>query len=477
MPLITTRPARICRATRCALEVGPEDGGVETIFRVVGDPDRLILGFIGDYTQHGAGNISSRLDYWVRSGHTIVHSKFSAWSTKRPVAQSLLPRTAREGWMVNVVWLWRTEVWMARPCEPRRSVRVSATMEFGAPRAQDCAASCAGCEVKPRRLTRGRAIARRMCGVLLLCQLTTFGCRSQSSRTIAVIPGTTATEFWEAAHVGAAAAGSETGFRIYWNAPTREDDVERQIALVERAIDSDYVGLVVAPTNYLALVGSVRQALSKRIPTVVIRSSLPIPPGKGLSYILNDDQETGRLAARRVGTVLGGKGAVALLGLDPSGPRSVLRVRAIEEELAKSFPQVSVVEKRSGSSNTAEVQQIAQEILNDGPKLDAIITLGVTATEGTWAALSALGKGRGVKLIGCEQEVDLMAGIRHGDIDSIVVENTYEMGFRAIQTIAARQRGEPVPDKIELKPVLVTKANIDSAEVQRMLSVNWRVSH
>jgi ribose transport system substrate-binding protein len=312
--------------------------------------------------------------------------------------------------------------------------------------------------------------------MLLLCQLT-FGCRSQSSRTIAVIPGTTATEFWEAAHVGAEAAGSQTRFRIYWNAPTREDDVERQIALVERAIDSDYAGLVVAPTNYLALVGSVRQALSKRIPTVVIRSSLPIPPGKGLSYILNDDRETGRLAARRVGTVLGGKGQVALLGLDPSGPRSVLRARAIEEELAKSFPRVSVVDKRSGSSNTAEVQQIAQEILNDGPNLDAIIALDVTATEGTWAALSALGKGRGVKLIGCEQEVDLMAGIRHGDIDSIVVENTYEMGFRAIQTIAARQRGEPVPDKIELKPVLVTKANIDSVEVQRMLSVNWRVSH
>jgi ribose transport system substrate-binding protein len=353
---------------------------------------------------------------------------------------------------------------------------LTSTMKFGASRAQDDAATHTGNGVKRRRLTAGGAIAFRMCGVLLLCQLT-FGCRSQSARTIAVIPGTTATEFWEAAHVGAEAAGSETGFRIYWNAPTREDDVERQIALVERAIDSDYAGLVVAPTNYLALVGSVRQALSKRIPTVVIRSSLPIPPGKGLSYILNDDRETGRLAARRVGTVLGGKGQVALLGLDPSGPRSVLRARAIEEELAKSFPQVSVAEKRLGSSNTAEVQQIAQEILNDSPNLDAIITLDVTTTEGTWAALSALGKSRRVKLIGCEQEVDLMAGIRHGDIDSVVVENTYEMAFRAIQAIASRQRGEPVPDKIELKPVLVTKANIDSAEVQRMLSVNWRVSH
>ena len=106
---------------------------------------------------------------------------------------------------------------------------------------------------------------------------------------------------------------------------------------MERAIDSDYAGLVVAPTNYLALVGSVRQALSKHIPTVVIRSSLPIPPGRGLSYILNDDHETGRLAATRLGTLLAGKGQVAVLGLDPSGPRSVLRARAIEAELAR-FP-------------------------------------------------------------------------------------------------------------------------------------------
>src|ERR1700756_5144348 len=120
------------------------------------------------------------------------------------------------------------------------------------------------------------SIARWLClAPLLLCAIT-CGCRSENSRTIAVIPGTTATEFWEAAHGGAEAAGRDAGFRIYWNAPTREDDVERQIGLVERAIDSDYAGLVVAPTNYLALVGSVRQALSKHIPTVVIRSSLPI---------------------------------------------------------------------------------------------------------------------------------------------------------------------------------------------------------
>jgi ribose transport system substrate-binding protein len=332
---------------------------------------------------------------------------------------------------------------------------------------------------RPKSSSR-KKLVRIECRVYLLAGLVTFcgsGCRPISSRTIAVIPGTTATEFWEAAHGGAQAAGRETGFRIYWNAPTREDDVEKQIALVERAIDSEYAGLVVAPTNYLALVGSVRQALSKHIPTVVIRSSLPIPPGNGLSYILNDDKETGRLAASRIGLLLGGRGRVAVLGLDPSGPRSVTRARAIEAELAREFPSVSIIEERAGSSNTAEVQQIAQEILIDNPGLEAIVTLDVTATEGAWAALTALRKGQRVKLIGCEQEVDLMAGIRHGEIDSVIVENTYEMGFRAVQSIAARRRGEAVPDRIEMEPVLVTRANIDNADIQQMLSVNWRMSH
>jgi ribose transport system substrate-binding protein len=314
-------------------------------------------------------------------------------------------------------------------------------------------------------------------GLLAFLCLIAPNCGSKGQPTIAVIPGTTATEFWEAAHGGAEIAGNETGFRIYWNAPTREDDVNHQIALVQKAIDSGYAGLVVAPTNYLALVGSVRHAVSMHIPTVVIRSPLPIPPGQGLSYILNDEQETGRLAARRAGTLLGGKGELALVGLSASEPRTILLTRALEAELARNFPRVSLTEEKVGSANTAEVQEIAQEILSKHPHLNVIVTLDVTATEGTWAALTALGKAGKVKLIGCGQEMDLMAGVRHGDIDSIVSENTYEMGFRAVHTIAAQLRGEKVPDRIELKPLLVIKANIDTAEVQKMLSVNWRVSH
>ena len=35
----------------CALEVGPKDRGVETILGIVGDPDRVFLGVVGDDTE------------------------------------------------------------------------------------------------------------------------------------------------------------------------------------------------------------------------------------------------------------------------------------------------------------------------------------------------------------------------------------------------------------------------------------------
>src|ERR1700736_4360921 len=67
MLLITTRPARICEATPRAREVGPKDGGVETIFRIVGDPDRLVLGVISNDRQDGAENLV------LGDRHVVLH--------------------------------------------------------------------------------------------------------------------------------------------------------------------------------------------------------------------------------------------------------------------------------------------------------------------------------------------------------------------------------------------------------------------
>ena len=53
---------------------------------------------------------------------------------------------------------------------------------------------------------------------------------------IAVIPQTDGTMQWEPVHAGVGGRELTRWTSIYWNAPTREDDVEAQIALVDRIV-------------------------------------------------------------------------------------------------------------------------------------------------------------------------------------------------------------------------------------------------
>lgn len=310
----------------------------------------------------------------------------------------------------------------------------------------------------------------------LFCILLPLGCGTRNSQIIAVIPETTGTELWESVHAAAELEGRNTGYEIYWNAPTRSDDVAGQISLVESAIRSHTSGIVLAPDHFLALLTVVREAESSHTPVAIVHSPLPIPESTNLSYLINDDSAMGRLVADRAGTILNGRGSIAIIGIDPNMMGSLERVTSLETELHIHFPNVVIVGRRSGSVNPATSQLSAAEIIRENPKLDAMIALNSVSTQGTWAALNVLDPSHRIKLIGCEQEIDLMSGIRHGDIDSIVIENTFEMGRLAVRWISDRRKGSDQPIRVKVVPILVTKANIDDPAIQRVLSRSWETS-
>src|SRR5271168_1609319 len=134
---------------------------------------------------------------------------------------------------------------------------------------------------------------------------------------IAVIPRSCGTALWEPAHAGAAEVARANGMMIYWNAPTLANDVQKQIALLEKVAAKGYKGIVLAPDETLALRTPIKRVLAQHIPIVVVGTELGISPDIRLSYVLNDEVTGGRLAARRLGLVLDGRGSVAVLGLDP----------------------------------------------------------------------------------------------------------------------------------------------------------------
>lgn len=312
----------------------------------------------------------------------------------------------------------------------------------------------------------------RCCLSVALWIIAISGCK-QSNLRVAVIPRTTALTLWEAAHAGAEFAAGPRSVQVYWNAPTSEDDIKQQAALVDRVIDKRYKGLIIAPDQPLALMAPIRRALNKEVPTVVIASPLPIPPQRNLAYIVNDDDASGYLAATRIGQILNGRGSVAVLGVNPESLSELDILHAFENTLQKRFPDVVIAERRIGTHNGSEAQQITDEVLAAHHELDAIFTLSAVASYGAIAALQSRGLTGQVKLIGFEQSVELGSQVRSHAMDSLIAEDTYQMGYLAMTMLAAHRNGTLPAQMIKLQPTLLTWENIDSPQAQRLMNRDW----
>lgn len=319
--------------------------------------------------------------------------------------------------------------------------------------------------------TSGRAWRKAsIWGVFLLLALCSAGCK-RTAPTIAVIPRTCGTALWEPEHAGAATVARSAGLNLYWNAPMRDDDTQTQISLIEKSVERGMSGVIVSPIQTLPMRTPIRRVLARGVPVVVIDTKLGIPPGPKLSYVLNDEQAGGQMAARRIGMILGGKGTIAIVGIEPELNSNTLRERSFESTLSSEFPNIEIVVRRLGLSSVPQEQHSAEELLSGRKSLDGIVALTLAATRGTYYALAEFGKTRVIKLVGFDQ--DLIPPIRDGGIDSVVVQNTFELGRIAMQAMNRELQGATGPSEVNVQPVLMTRENVDSVEMRQIENMSW----
>ena len=150
---------------------------------------------------------------------------------------------------------------------------------------------------------------------------------------------------------------------------------------------------------------------------------------------------------------------------------NIARERSFETALASGYPRIRVALRRFGLSSVPQEQQAAEELLSKGEKIDAIVALSLASTRGAYYALVEFDKDNAIKLVGFDQ--DLLPPVRTGGIDSVVVQNTYEMGRLAMGLMERELNGEAGSTEVLVAPVLMTRDNIDSPQIRRILNLSW----
>lgn len=314
---------------------------------------------------------------------------------------------------------------------------------------------------------------RRFRGIVLgvlVSLLAGAGCNRSDTVRIGVVPKAVAHEFWGAVHAGADEAGVEAGVIVDWQGPASETAFSRQIEIVEAMINSRVDGLVLAPTEATALVSVVERAHREGIPVTIFDSA--INTDKYVSFVASNNYDAGVTAARTLADLLGGKGEVVVVKNVAGSASTMEREAGFEDTIAREFPGIHIADFKYCQSDRALALSVTENMITAHPDLDGIFASAEPGTVGSAKALRNRNLVETVKLVGFDWTYTLERDFREGVIRALVVQDPFEIGRRAVQSVLQALRGETPPKRIDTATHVVTLDNIDTPEIEAVLRID-----
>jgi ribose transport system substrate-binding protein len=268
---------------------------------------------------------------------------------------------------------------------------------------------------------------------------------------------------------GAMAAGKEFDVDIIWNGPATETDFARQIQIMDSMIAQRVDGIAIAAGERKALVTSVDRAVAAGIPVSVFDSGLDST--NYISYIATDNLEGGRIAARKLAELIGGKGNVGIVMHAPGSRSTMDREQGFKETIAKEFPNIRIVATQYGLSDRAKARAAAENILTAHPNIAGLFASAEPSSVGTALAIKARELSGKVVLVAFDASDAMIDDLRNGAIDALVVQDPQRMGYEAVHTLVQHLRGQRPPKRLDLNAITVQLKDLNEVQVKRLLNL------
>jgi len=289
---------------------------------------------------------------------------------------------------------------------------------------------------------------------------------------IAVIPKGTSHEFWKAVHSGASKAEQESDAAITWMGPSKEDDREAQIQVVENFIVQGVDGIVISPLDDTALVPVLKSAADEGIPVVVVDSGVNWDGYQ--SFVATDNRQGGIVAARHLAGLLEGKGKVMMMRYFEGSASTSKREIGFLDTIRDEFPGIEVISgNQFGGATSDECFQTAENLLVSFEQVDGIFCGCEPTTFGMLRALQDSGRAGKIRFVGFDATDKLLEGLRTGEIDGLVLQDPFRMGELSVQTMVAHLDGKPVEKFVDTGVSVATKENVDSEEMRALWNVDF----
>jgi ribose transport system permease protein len=291
----------------------------------------------------------------------------------------------------------------------------------------------------------------------------------EQALTVAFVPKALNSPFWAAMEQGALREAAAREVRLVSLAADRETDVERQHQIIENLIQQRVDAILLSPAGSKELVPAIRKANDAGIPVLLLDTRIDEAAAQAMgaeivSYIGSDNFEGGAVAGRYLAAALGGAGEVAIIeGI--SGHETADQRRLGFLQGISGHPGIRVVASLTANWERALAYDVAENLLQAHPELDAVFAANDEMALGALEAVAAANRLDAVSVIGFDAIPDALANIRSGRLLGSVAQFPGEMGRLGVAHAARLIReGVRPPAEVLTRVELIDRESLDTFE-------------
>ncbi|AEC02607.1 substrate-binding domain-containing protein [Parasphaerochaeta coccoides] len=275
-------------------------------------------------------------------------------------------------------------------------------------------------------------------------------------------------EHWGNMKSGARFARSMHGnMTIEFYAPINEADYHGQTELLQQVVDADFDALVISSSHATYAASTIQQALAKGMMVVTVDNDILAADGTSLAkaHVGTDSREVGKKAAMK-GMELAPQVRKALVVASvPESTSMMEKTAAITEIFSESGIEFQVIFCHADA--TIAYGQV-KAALESPVAIDIIIALEEYAAHGVADALAETSAKARPVFIGSGNSRYQLNLLETGRMDALVVENSFTMGYLAVEAAASLAGGRNVvPVPVEF--AIVTPLTMWEEHHQRLL--------
>ena len=286
-----------------------------------------------------------------------------------------------------------------------------------------------------------------------------------SGKKITLMVGVKGDPFYVSMQCGAAEAAKAAGATLDVQGPDKFD-ATLQNPMLDAVLAAKPDALLVAPNDVKASTPPLKRLQDGGTKVVLVDTTVD-DATIGVSRIATDNSLGGEKAAEALGTLgLKSGSKVVVISTDPGVSSVDLRVAGFKKKAAElGFKLVSDTQYSHNTAATG-AQVISADLAKD-PDLAGVFATNLFTAQGVATGVKQAGKSGTVKVVGFDAGPDQIKQLEAGDVQALVAQKPYDIGFQGVQQAIAALSGGSVTAKIQTESLVVTKDNMAQPDVAK----------